>query len=65
MAYVEQEPYIFSGTVRDNIMFGKEMDEEFYQKTLKLCQLLPDMEEMGESRDLTMIGEKGINLSGG
>jgi ABC-type multidrug transport system fused ATPase/permease subunit len=26
IAYVEQEPYIFSGTIEKNILFGKKMD---------------------------------------
>ncbi|KRX06387.1 P-loop containing nucleoside triphosphate hydrolase [Pseudocohnilembus persalinus] len=65
MAYVEQEPYIFSGTVRDNILFGSNFKPTFYDKVVETCCLLPDLDEMGESRDLTQIGEKGVNLSGG
>ena len=34
LAYVEQEPIIFSGTVRENITFGKEFDQDFYQKVI-------------------------------
>lgn len=34
LAYVEQEPYIFSSTVRDNIIFGKKFKESFYNKVV-------------------------------
>lgn len=40
------------------------MDEARYNKTINICQLAKDFEIMDDS-DLTEIGEKGINLSGG
>lgn len=43
MAYVEQEPYIFSGTVRDNILFGSSFKPTFYDKVVETCCLLPDL----------------------
>ncbi len=39
IAFVEQEPIIFSGTVLDNIIFGKPYDDEFFKKTVKACSL--------------------------
>lgn len=42
IAYVEQEPYIFSSTVRDNIIFGKKFKDSFYQKVVKVCCLEDD-----------------------
>jgi len=30
IAYVEQEPYIYSGSIKDNILFGKKFDEEMF-----------------------------------
>ncbi|KAL4437735.1 hypothetical protein ABPG74_012410 [Tetrahymena malaccensis] len=64
MAYVEQEPYIFSSTVRENILFGSQFDQEWYSLVVKNCCLLPDFEQMDQG-DLTVIGERGVNLSGG
>ncbi|KAL4434857.1 hypothetical protein ABPG74_021196 [Tetrahymena malaccensis] len=64
VAYVEQEPYIFSSTVRDNILFGKSYDEQWYNQVVKQCCLLPDFKEMAKG-DQTEIGERGINISGG
>jgi ATP-binding cassette subfamily C (CFTR/MRP) protein 1 len=64
VAYAAQSPWILNATVRENILFGKEMDEERYRKVLKVCQLEHDL-AMLEDGDLTDIGERGINLSGG
>jgi ABC-type multidrug transport system fused ATPase/permease subunit len=64
VAYAAQSPWILNATVRENILFGKEMDEDRYRKVLKVCQLEHDL-VMLEDGDLTDIGERGINLSGG
>ncbi|XP_057825504.2 ABC transporter C family member 13 isoform X1 [Cryptomeria japonica] len=64
VAYVPQAPWIQSGTVRDNILFGKEYDEDRYAEVLKACALDVDIRYM-KGCDLAMIGEKGFNLSGG
>jgi ATP-binding cassette, subfamily C (CFTR/MRP), member 1 len=64
VAYAAQSPWILNATVRENILFGKEMDEERYRKVLEVCQLEHDL-AMLEDGDLTDIGERGINLSGG
>lgn len=64
IAYVGQEPSIFSGTIRDNILFGKAYNSDLYKKVIKACNLKPDIETLPK-RDLSEIGEKGINLSGG
>ena len=64
VAYVEQEPTIFSGTVRSNILFGLEYNESLYKKVVRACCLLDDFKQL-ESGDLTIVGERGITLSGG
>ncbi|KAJ2007612.1 hypothetical protein H4R26_000691 [Coemansia thaxteri] len=51
-------------TMRANILFGREFDEEFYWQVVNACALTEDM-EMWPNRDMTMIGERGINISGG
>ncbi|KAJ1258131.1 hypothetical protein BS78_10G050800 [Paspalum vaginatum] len=63
-AYVAQNAWIQSGTVRDNILFGSSMDKQRYQETLERCSLVKDL-EMLPYGDLTQIGERGVNLSGG
>ncbi|XP_066477246.1 ATP-binding cassette sub-family C member 4 [Tiliqua scincoides] len=64
IAYVSQQPWVFSGTVRNNILFGKAYHKEKYERVLKVCALKKDMELL-EDGDLTMIGDRGATLSGG
>ncbi|XP_072661820.1 ATP-binding cassette sub-family C member 2 [Canis lupus baileyi] len=64
IAYVPQQSWIQNGTIKDNILFGSELDEKRYQQVLEACALLPDLEVL-PGGDLAEIGEKGINLSGG
>ncbi|KAJ4822868.1 hypothetical protein Tsubulata_045665 [Turnera subulata] len=63
-AYVPQRAWIQTGTIRDNVLFGKDMDKDFYEKVLEGCALNQDVEMWGNG-DLTVVGERGINLSGG
>ncbi|KAG5546677.1 hypothetical protein RHGRI_018748 [Rhododendron griersonianum] len=63
-AYVAQSPWIQSGKIEENILFGKEMDRERYEKILEACSLKKDLEILSFG-DQTVIGERGINLSGG
>lgn len=63
-AYVSQTAWIQSGTIRENILFGADMDAEKYQVTLHRSSLLKDL-ELFPYGDLTEIGERGVNLSGG
>lgn len=63
-AYVAQSPWIQSGKIEDNILFGREMDREKYEKILEACSFKKDLEVLPFG-DQTIIGEKGINLSGG
>ena len=63
-AYVAQSPWIQSGKIEENILFGKEMDRERYERILEACSLKKDLEVLSFG-DQTVIGERGINLSGG
>jgi ATP-binding cassette, subfamily C (CFTR/MRP), member 1 len=51
-------------SIRDNILFGKPLDKARYINTIVACQLEKDLEIL-PAGDMTEIGEKGINLSGG
>ncbi|XP_039119671.1 LOW QUALITY PROTEIN: ABC transporter C family member 13 [Dioscorea cayenensis subsp. rotundata] len=64
IAYVPQVPWILSGSVRDNILFGEAFDARRYREVLHSCGLDVDISRM-VGGDLAYIGEKGINLSGG
>ncbi|KAL2319480.1 hypothetical protein Fmac_028449 [Flemingia macrophylla] len=63
-AYVPQSAWILTGNIRDNITFGKDFNEEMYEKTVEACALKKDF-ELFSCRDMTEIGERGINMSGG
>ncbi|KAL6999149.1 Canalicular multispecific organic anion transporter 2, variant 2 [Sarracenia purpurea var. burkii] len=63
-AYVAQSPWIQSGKIEENILFGREMNRERYEKVLEACSLKKDLEILSFG-DQTVIGERGINLSGG
>jgi len=64
IAYVPQQPFIQNETIRNNIIFGRHFNESQYNHVLDTCALLPDLSILS-SGDLTEIGERGINLSGG
>ncbi|XP_075420665.1 multidrug resistance-associated protein 1 isoform X1 [Tenrec ecaudatus] len=64
VAYVPQQAWIQNDSLQENILFGRQMQEQYYQAVVEACALLPDL-EMLPSGDRTEIGEKGVNLSGG
>ncbi|PAN25430.1 hypothetical protein PAHAL_4G300900 [Panicum hallii] len=64
IAYVPQVPWILSGSLRDNILLGKEFDPRRYDEVIQACALDVDISAMARG-DMSHIGEKGTNLSGG
>mmetsp|Transcript_32813 Transcript_32813/g.52531 ORF Transcript_32813/g.52531 Transcript_32813/m.52531 type:complete len:1421 (+) Transcript_32813:30-4292(+) len=64
IGYSSQVAWIQNATVRDNILFGKPYNEEFYKQVIRACALKDDM-KIFPNGDQSEIGEKGINLSGG
>ncbi|MCJ1406702.1 hypothetical protein MMC19_000769 [Ptychographa xylographoides] len=63
-AFCPQYAWIQNATVRENILFGKEMDQRWYDEVIDACALRPDL-DMLPAGDLTEIGERGITVSGG
>jgi len=64
LSYVEQEPVIFSGSIRENITFGIPFEESLYTRVLRACNLDEDLEQF-DYGDQTLVGERGVTLSGG
>jgi ATP-binding cassette subfamily C (CFTR/MRP) protein 1 len=68
IAYCSQTSWLINGTIRDIIqgpwMHDKEVDEAWYQRVLKACDLHEDLNQLPD-RDQTLIGSRGIILSGG
>ncbi len=63
-AYVAQQPWLMSDTVRNNIVCNQPFSQERYQRALNLSQLDADLRTF-PGGDQVEIGERGITLSGG
>ncbi|KAI5966908.1 uncharacterized protein KGF55_000317 [Candida pseudojiufengensis] len=57
-------PWVQNTTVKENILFGSEYNEEKYNQVIYACSLEADLEIL-PAGDRTEIGERGITLSGG
>ncbi|XP_028408178.1 multidrug resistance-associated protein 4-like isoform X2 [Dendronephthya gigantea] len=64
LAYVSETPWVFPGTIRENILFGLPYEENRYTETLRACQLEKDLKTL-PMQDLAVIGEHGATVSGG
>lgn len=64
VSYACQKPWLFTGTVRSNILFGQVYDKRRYNDTVKICALTKDFEQLPNG-DKTIVGERGASLSGG
>ncbi|TMW69132.1 hypothetical protein Poli38472_001288 [Pythium oligandrum] len=64
VAYYSQQPWIQHLTIRDNILFGLPFDAKKYERVIDACGLTKDLEQF-PAGDMTEIGQKGVNLSGG
>ncbi|QRW00095.1 ABC transporter transmembrane region [Ceratobasidium sp. AG-Ba] len=80
VAYAAQEPWLHGGTIRENILFGSEYEEERYMKgalvlnpllsvandiqVISQCALERDFELL-DAADETQVGDRGVTLSGG
>ncbi|KAG6794912.1 multidrug resistance-associated protein 4 [Apis mellifera caucasica] len=64
VSYVSQEAWLFSGTVRNNILFGQSYDKEKYNEVIKVCALIKDFQQFNYG-DRTLVGDRGAALSGG
>jgi ABC-type multidrug transport system fused ATPase/permease subunit len=64
ISYSSQEAWIFNGNLRQNILFGEEYNAQKYNQVVSCCALLDDCAQL-PSGDMTIIGERGVTLSGG
>jgi ABC-type iron transport system FetAB ATPase subunit len=64
VAYCSQVPWIMAASLRDNILFQAPYDEARYNDVINACALNQDLAEL-PAGDMTELGERGINLSGG
>lgn len=64
VSYASQEPWVFGGSVRQNIIFGQDFEKEKYEEIVKVCALERDF-TLFPYGDKTLVGERGVSLSGG
>ena len=65
IGYVPQDGFLFSGTVNENISFGKdEFTEEEIKQAARIAEIDEEIENFPKKYD-TIIGERGVQLSGG
>ncbi len=64
ISYYSQVPWIFSGTIFQNIVFSEIFEQSRYERVIEVCALKEDFKILPHG-DHTVIGERGITLSGG
>ncbi|CAG9840903.1 unnamed protein product [Diabrotica balteata] len=64
VSYASQEPWLFGGSIRQNIIFGQKFDQNKYDEVVKVCALQRDF-TLFPHGDRTLAGERGVSLSGG
>ena len=64
MGYAAQDPWLFDGTVRQNILFGNEYDDQRYNDTIQLCNMEQDIASFQDGSN-ELVGDRGTTLSGG
>ncbi|KAL3794688.1 hypothetical protein ACHAW5_009753 [Stephanodiscus triporus] len=64
VSYCSQSPWVVNDTLRGNILFGRAYHEARYERVVRACALVDDLAVL-PAGDMTEIGERGINLSGG
>ena len=64
IGYVQQDVFLFSDTIQNNIQFGVASSEETIQAAAKSAHILNEIEQLPAGFK-TMVGERGTTLSGG
>lgn len=64
IGYCAQAPWLESMSIRENILFSAVYDKARFEHVIDACCLRDDLDNF-RSKDLTLIGENGIGLSGG
>lgn len=64
IAFADQDPWTISSTIRSGACGESPSDETFYQEVIDCCCLREDLDNLPKG-DMTVVGSKGISLSGG
>lgn len=64
LAYASQDNWTYQESLRENILFGAPFEADRYRRVIEVCALKRDLQLL-PSGDQTLVGEKGVQLSGG
>ncbi|KAH8082928.1 ATPase [Aureococcus anophagefferens] len=64
VGYAPQDPFVAAGTILENVLLGRALDEAAFAKAVNLAAFERDLELLPDGRD-TVVGERGTTLSGG
>ena len=64
ISYASQEPWLFVSSIRNNILFGQQFNNDRYKEIVRVCALEKDFQQFPQG-DKTLVGERGVSLSGG
>jgi ATP-binding cassette subfamily C (CFTR/MRP) protein 1 len=64
IAFADQVPWTINSTIQAGVCGESSFDERFYQEVIECCGLQEDLRNLSKG-DMTIIGSKGISLSGG
>jgi len=65
LGFVSQTPSLFSATIRENILFGREgLSEQALADAMEVAQLTQDLPQFSAGLD-TLVGQRGVKISGG
>ena len=64
IAFMPQEAFLFSASLRENILLGRDIDETRIEQIIQACDLTATIKDMPQGLD-TLVGERGVTLSGG
>jgi ABC-type multidrug transport system fused ATPase/permease subunit len=64
ISYVAQNDWVQSKTIKENILFYSDYNEQVYNDSIKYAGMTDDLAQLPD-KDRTMLGDKGVNLSGG
>lgn len=64
IAYCAQSPWLTNGSLKENIISNSEFDPQWFRAVVHACALIPDLKQL-PLHEQTVIGSKGLSLSGG
>lgn len=64
IALMPQEPFLFSGSLEENMLMGRELEQNRLEEVIRICDLKETIDDMPQGL-ATRVGERGVTLSGG